>query len=144
VPLPIPARCVYEPSGSDIKRKSALSAKEPLPGRHDPCDLRTFGFYRETGLARAKTQGQPHSIPRRFTPGVLPCALRASLRLFKIAPGDFVAPNSKHRIQVTPSGRGKGKKKNDEEHEDKTPHKRRSAMVGFLLLQNRQPCHPWQ
>jgi hypothetical protein len=25
-----------------------------------------------------------------FTPGILPSALRASLRLFKIAPGDFV------------------------------------------------------
>ena len=29
----------------------------------------------------------------RLTPGILPCALRASLRLFKIAPGDFVCPS---------------------------------------------------
>jgi hypothetical protein len=29
----------------------------------------------------------------RVTPGILPCALRASLRLFKIAPGDFVCPS---------------------------------------------------
>jgi hypothetical protein len=27
-----------------------------------------------------------------ITPGILPTALRASLRLFKIAPGDFVEP----------------------------------------------------
>ncbi len=31
---------------------------------------------------------------RGFTPGFLPFALRASLRLFKIAPGDFVAPSA--------------------------------------------------
>jgi len=31
------------------------------------------------------------------TLGILPYALRASLRLFKIAPGDFVVPNAKHR-----------------------------------------------
>ena len=29
----------------------------------------------------------------RVTPGILPSALRASLRLFKIAPGDFVCPS---------------------------------------------------
>ena len=39
---------------------------------------------------------------RRITPGILPSALRASLRLFKIAPGDFVASNSKYRALVTP------------------------------------------
>ncbi len=30
---------------------------------------------------------------RCITPGILPCALQASLRLFKIAPGDFVEPS---------------------------------------------------
>ena len=70
---------------------------------------------------------------RDATPGILPFALRASLRLFKIAPGDFVepldlmarlaalvptprvnltryhgvfAPNHRLREQITPSRRG--------------------------------------
>ena len=34
---------------------------------------------------------------RRETAGILPFALRVSLRLLKIAPGDFVAPNARHR-----------------------------------------------
>jgi hypothetical protein len=35
-----------------------------------------------------------------FTPGILPFALRASLRLFKIAPGDFVCPSCGVRRMV--------------------------------------------
>lgn len=78
-------------------------------------------------------------VPRRHhtghvAQGILPCALRASLRLSKIAPGDFVepldfiarlaalvpkprvhltryhgvlAPHSSLRAEVTPAGRGK-------------------------------------
>jgi len=110
------------------------------------------------------------------TPGILPSALRASLRLFKIAPGDFVepldfmyrmygmpraqgcagaaiarlaalvpkprvnltrfhgvfAPNSKHRVLVTPAKRGKGSKlKAPDEAQDQTPAERRAAMTGF-------------
>jgi hypothetical protein len=36
----------------------------------------------------------------RITPGILPSALRASLRLFKIAPGDFVCPSCGARRMV--------------------------------------------
>jgi hypothetical protein len=57
--------------------------------------------------------------PRRIIPGVLPSTLRASLKLFKIAPDDFVAPNSKHRVDVTPAKRGKGRVR--KENKDKTP-----------------------
>ena len=32
-----------------------------------------------------------------MTTGIVPCALRASLRLFKLAPGDLVAPNARNR-----------------------------------------------
>jgi len=40
------------------------------------------------------------------------------------------APNSKHRMQVTPAGRGKGRKKNtDKDQEEKTPGERRAAMT---------------
>ena len=38
------------------------------------------------------------------------------------------APNSKHRITVTPAKRGKGKQRGDLK-EDKTPDERRSAMT---------------
>ena len=49
------------------------------------------------------------------------------LKLFKIVPDDFVAPNSKHRVDVTPAKRGKGRP--HEEHEDKTPEQRHQAMT---------------
>ncbi len=51
-------------------------------------------------------------------------------------------PNSKHRILVTPSRRGKGGQKDS--GQEKTPDECHSAMTGFLLLQNRHTCHPWQ
>ncbi len=41
------------------------------------------------------------------------------LKLFKIVSDDFVAPNSKHRVDVTPAKRGKGRP--HEEHENKSP-----------------------
>jgi hypothetical protein len=49
----------------------------------------------DRGRARAAgtentVSGRDHA--RDVTPGILPSALRASLRLFKIAPGDFVEP----------------------------------------------------
>jgi len=62
-----------------------------------------------------------------FTPGILPSALRASLWLFKIAPGDFVAANSKHRVDVTPAKCGKSRP--HEEQEDKTPAQRHQSMT---------------
>jgi len=40
------------------------------------------------------------------------------------------APNSKHRVKVTPAKRGKDKRKGSPK-EDKTPDERRSAMTGF-------------
>jgi uncharacterized protein with PIN domain len=49
------------------------------------------------------------------------------LKLFKIVPDDFVAPNSKHRIDVTPAKHGKGCAR--KENEDKTPEQRRQAMT---------------
>jgi hypothetical protein len=33
------------------------------------------------------------------------------LKLFKIVPDDFVSSNSKHRVDVTPAKRGKGRMK---------------------------------
>ena len=45
--------------------QGALSAQDPVSRWHHTCDV---------------------------TPGILPFALRASLRLFKIAPGHFVEP----------------------------------------------------
>jgi hypothetical protein len=42
------------------------------------------------------------------------------------------APNSKYRIQVTPSKRGKGSKRNaDEEGQCQSPAERRASMTGF-------------
>ena len=86
----------------------------------------------------------------------MPSALRASLRLFKIAPGDFVepldfiarlaalvpkprvnlarfhrvfAPNSKHRAVVTPAKRGKANKpESTEAGVEEAPAQRRAAM----------------
>jgi hypothetical protein len=87
----------------------------------------------------------------------LNCCLRASLRLFTIAPGDCVepldflarlaalvphprvnltrfqgvfAPNSPHRIQVTPAKRGKGRKRpTADEQPCPSPPERRAAMT---------------
>ena len=42
------------------------------------------------------------------------------------------APNSKHRVDVTPAKRGKGRP--HEEHEDKTPEQRHQAMTWALRL----------
>ena len=42
------------------------------------------------------------------------------------------APNSKHRVTITPAKRGKGSKKKEEDNsEEKTPMERRVAMTGF-------------
>jgi hypothetical protein len=61
----------------------------------------------EHGFLRVKCDGCRHehlvafSCKRRgVTPGILPYALRASLRLFKIAPGDFVCPSCGARRMV--------------------------------------------
>ena len=89
------------------------------------------------------------------TPGILPFALRASLRLFKVAPGDFVepldfisrlaalvpkprvnltryhgvfAPNSQHRALVTPARGGRGSKAKASRPEDATPVASHAAM----------------
>ena len=52
------------------------------------------------------------------------------LRLFKIAPGDFVAPNSKHRALVTPAKRGKGSKpKAAVGQGEQAPVRRHAAMT---------------
>jgi hypothetical protein len=106
---------VYQPAGNRGKtpvahpeRECPPPAEDALPGRHDA---------------------------RHVTPGILPSALRASLRLFKIAPSDFVepldfiarlaalvpkprvnltrfhgvfAPNSSYRARVTPAKRARG------------------------------------
>ena len=92
-----------------------------------------------------------------MTPGILPFTLRASLRLFKIAPGDFVepldslarlaalvpsprvnlarlhgvfAPHSPHRIPVTPAKRGKGRKRpTADEQRCPSPPERRASMT---------------
>jgi hypothetical protein len=42
-------------------------------------------------------------------------------------PADFVAPNIKHRVDVTPAKRGKSRP--HEEHEDKTPEQRHQSMT---------------
>jgi hypothetical protein len=78
---------VRHPSGDLRSSKSAV-----LPIAHRP-----------PGRAGAPSAQSPHSVPRPATPGVLPYALRASLRLFKIAPGDFLAPNARHRRLVVPA-----------------------------------------
>ena len=52
------------------------------------------------------------------------------LRQFKIAPGDFVAPNSKHRALVTPAKRGKGSKpKAAVGQGEQAPVRRHAAMT---------------
>ena len=55
------------------------------------------------------------------------------------------APNSPWRGAITPGRLGKGAKRQESEAvEEGTPAARRAAMTGFLLLQNRHTCHPWQ
>jgi hypothetical protein len=51
------------------------------------------------------------------------------------------APNSKHRIQVTPSKRGKGRKRDPEEEEKgqcQSPAERRSSMTWAQTRGNRR------
>jgi hypothetical protein len=59
------------------------------------------------GGAGAAAAGEPDPLPRGATPGILPSALRASLRLFKIAPDDFVTLNSPWRGAITPGRQGR-------------------------------------
>ena len=87
----------------------------------------TAGFHCQAGGAGTETTSEPDPIPRCIIPGVLPSTLRASLKLFKIAPGDFVAPNSKHRVDVTPAKRCKGNPAQSQD--DKTPEQRRQGMT---------------
>ncbi len=54
------------------------------------------------------------------------------LKLFKIVPDDFVTPNNKHRVDVTPGKRGKGRA--HEEYEDKTPEQRHQALTWVQRL----------
>ena len=64
-----------------------------------------------------------------ISPGILPYALRASLRPFKIAPGDFVAPNSRYRGRVTKAKRCTGGRHCTREGpEEPTPAERRASM----------------
>jgi hypothetical protein len=55
-----------------------------------------MGTLGEVSRPGGQAQSQSDTIRWCITPGILPSALRVSLRLFKIAPGDFVVPNSKH------------------------------------------------
>ena len=67
-----------------------------IPVHHPAGDLRSSKSailpicHRQTRGSGAATARAPHPLPRRFTTGILPFALRASLRLFKFAPGEFV------------------------------------------------------
>jgi hypothetical protein len=106
-----------------------------IPVRHPSGDLRSCKSaflpicHRPAGGAGAQAPGEPHPLPWRLTPGTLPSALRASLRLFKIAPGDFFAPNSHAREQVTPARRGRPASAHRAE-EPRTEAERRGAMTG--------------
>jgi hypothetical protein len=51
----------------------------------------------------------------RVTPGILPSALRASLRLFKIAPGDFVCPSCGARRMADECTDARGRAKQEPE-----------------------------
>ena len=105
-----------------------------LPVRHPSGDLRSCQSallpigHRPAGGAGAETAGESHPLSRGVTPGILPSALRASLRLFKIAPGDLVAPNSHARAQVTPAKRGQ-RASLPPEKEPRTEAERRGAMT---------------
>jgi hypothetical protein len=105
-----------------------------IPVRHPSGDLRSCKSallpicHRPAGGAGAEAPGEPHPLSRGVTPGILPSALRASLRLFKIAPADFVAPNSRVREQVTPARRGK-RAHPPPEKEPRTEAERRGAMT---------------
>jgi len=107
-----------------------------IPVRQPAGDLRSCKpavlpiCHRQTGRPGAEAQSQSDALSRCITPGILPSALRASLRLFKIAPGDFVAPNSKQRALVTPAKRGKGDKPKDADgQEEQTPVQRHATMT---------------
>jgi len=65
VPPHQPTRGVREAAGAHAEGQHSIPAQDAVPGRHHTCG---------------------------FTPGILPFAHGASLRLFKIAPGDFVEP----------------------------------------------------
>ena len=65
-----------------------------------------------------------------MTPGILPSALRASLRLFEIAPGDFVAPRARHRQLVVARPGAKRCPRDDD-----GPGARTGAMSSMARLQ---------
>ena len=118
------------------------------------------GFTSVAGAWMGRSDPAEDAIPRRrkprhLTPGILPSALRANLRLFRFGPGDFVepldfiarlaalvpkprvnltrhglfAPNSKYRARVTPAKRGRGGQSAKEDREESTPAERGAAMT---------------
>jgi len=70
---------------------TALPAEDAVEERHDARGVRAGGIHRQTRGPGAAAAGAHltrfHGV---FTPGILASALRATLRLFKFAPGEFV------------------------------------------------------
>jgi hypothetical protein len=89
---------------------------------------RAHGCAGATQLKTPYSDGTTHVIlePLDFMSHILVLHPSGQLKLFKIVPDDFVAPNSKHRVDLTPTKRGKGRAR--KKNEDKTPEQRHRAM----------------
>ena len=114
---------INETSVNDPQWQGTLRAENTLAQRHNPCDIRTTGFHVQDERYAAGAGSAGAAISRLVS--LIPKP-RVNLTRFH---GVF-APNSKHRAEVTPAKRGRGKKtKMANDKQDQTPAERRAAMT---------------
>jgi len=101
---------------------TALPAQDAVAKRHDARGVRAGGIHRQTRGPGAAAAGAPDPLPQRLYSGhpalrPPPSALRATLRLFKFAPGEFVrqtrscARSGRHRGAARWSQRTTGRQR---------------------------------
>ena len=108
----------------DPTGRGSRSATDAAPADVDPnADHRCR---RKASRDELGTTPQP-----RVTPGILPCALRASLRLFQIAPGDFGWHRGDHMPPLRRCGTDRGQHRS-----------REGPWMALLWEQGRTYRHP--
>ena len=113
---------------NDPKRQGTLRVENALAQWHDPCHIRTTGFYVQDVRYVAGAGSAGATISRLVSLVPKP---RVNLTRFH----GVVAPNSKYRALVTPAKRGKGKKvKTPKEALGQTPAEKHISMTWAMRL----------
>jgi hypothetical protein len=79
--------------------------KRPFRDGTTQCLFEPLDFLARLSCADTRSAKPSGAVSRCVTPGILPYALRVSLRLLKFAPDDFVAPNARHRALLVANPR---------------------------------------